>query len=1021
MNPKFEKGQLVKLVNTTKVGVICEDPKNISGDVYYVLFIENTQKTYSEESLELVVVKNKNTIAMFQNDDFASLKDFYSYLTFIKVERPLSNNLYSFLSSRTEFQVYQFKPVLKYLSSPYQRLLIADEVGVGKTIESGIILTELLSRSELRNVLIVCPSALRYKWQAEMKRRFNEDFALINSDVLKIFFKKYERHPNGVSIKGIVSLQTLRNEEIMDEMERLQIPWDLIFVDEAHHMRNENTRSSKLGKLLSSTSDGMILLSATPLQLGNKDLFNLFNIMLPEMFDNFNAFEEQVKPNEYLNLALRKISQKESPASILKTLRRVEETSQRERFLANPNYNYCTELLSRIKILSSNDIVNLQRKIDELNVLSQIYTRTKKKEISIESPIREPVTIKVNFNDNERYYYQKVENLFLTLYPNCPPGFLLQMPCRQVASCIPASIEYLKEIYQSGKLQLSEEEDYDELDYNYKIILTKGDLLQIESLIAFAENNISIPDSKTISFIKTIQEVFSKGTIKKIIIFSFFKRTLTYLEKQLKIPGLSVLRIDGDVPFIERERILSDFANSCGEQILLSSDVGGEGLDMQFCNCMFNYDLPWNPMKIEQRIGRLDRYGQKSSKIHIYNFSIENTIESDIFLRLCNRIGVFEQYIGELEPILGSEISQLTKDIINTKLTPEQQKAKSDQVALVIEKKKQELELFDKNRSKFLGQDDYFTEQVSDILKNEKFVTSDEIVNLVSIFIEKNYPRSKFKVSSKNEKLYEISLDEDMRSFLKNYIEKSNRQNDSMISFLDLIHNPSFKVTFDYKEANADATVEFITLRHLLLKSIIDFYQNKEFKTTTKVTYFDHESSIQRDYLFFIYLLEISSFKKSLTFVPIVVDLKDKTINSKYSENLLYILKNSIDFADTIDISSEDIKLCEEAALDYMVAKKRQQESELKDINESLVNDRIDSLRQTYDIKLAKLEEIIHKIGGNEDEKSNRILRMRQSQKINTISNFENKKRALESQKKIIISHELICGGYLNVKCQSHL
>ena len=215
------------------------------------------------------------------------------------------------------------------------------------------------------------------------------------------------------------------------------------------------------------------------------------------------------------------------------------------------------------------------------------------------------------------------------------------MPCRQVASCIPASIEYLKEIYKSGKLQLSEEEDYDELNYNNKIILTKGDLLQIESLIDFAENNISIPDSKTIAFIKTIQEVFSKGTIKKIIIFSFFKRTLTYLEKQLKIPGLSVLRIDGDVPFIERERILSDFANSCGEQILLSSDVGGEGLDMQFCNCMFNYDLPWNPMKIEQRIGRLDRYGQKSSKIHIYNFSIENTIESDIFLRLCNRIGVF--------------------------------------------------------------------------------------------------------------------------------------------------------------------------------------------------------------------------------------------------------------------------------------------------------------------------------------------------------------------------------------------
>lgn len=1006
----------MRLVNTTKVGVICEDHKNISGEVYYVIFIDNTQKTYAEESLELVVIRNKDTLTMFKSNDFASLNDFSSYLTFVKVERPLSNNLYSFASSRTEFQVYQFKPILKYLSSPYQRLLIADEVGVGKTIESGIIFTELLSRSELRNVLIVCPSALRYKWQAEMKRRFNEDFALIDSDTLKVFFKKYERYPNGVNIKGIVSLQTLRNEEIMDEIERLQIPWDLVFVDEAHHMRNENTRSNKLGKLLSSTSDGMILLSATPLQLGNKDLFNLFNIMLPEMFDNFNTFEEQVKPNEYLNLALRKISQKESPDSILKTLRRVEETSQKERFLANQNYNYCTELLSRMKMLSSNDIVKLQRKIDELNVLSQIYTRTKKKEISLESPIREPVTIKVNFNDNEKYYYQKVEDLFLSLHPSCPPGFLLQMPCRQVASCIPASIEYLKGISQSRKLQFSEEDYYNELDGDKKILLAEGDILRINSLVAFAENNITFPDSKTIAFIKTIQEVFSKGTVKKIIIFSFFKRTLTYLEKQLKISGIPVLRIDGDVPFLEREIRIADFANSSEKQILLSSDVGGEGLDMQFCNCMFNYDLPWNPMKIEQRIGRLDRYGQKSSKIHIYNFSIENTIESDIFLRLCNRIGVFEQYIGELEPILGSEISQLTKDIVSTKLTPEQQKAKSDQVALVIEKKKQELELFDKSRSKFLGQDDYFTEQVSDILQNERFVTSEEIVNLVSTFIENNYSRTKFKASIRNEKIYEISLDESMRDFLKNYIQKSNRQNDSVVSFLEMIHKTSLKVTFDYKEANSDTTVEFITLRHLLVKSIIDYYQNKEFKTLTKVTYIDSNSSIERDYLFFIYLLEISSFKKSLTFVPIVVDPEDKTINLHYSENLLHILKNSIDFSGNVGISPEDIKLCEEAVLDYMVAKKRQQENELKDINESLVNDRIDSLRQTYDIKLAKLEEIIHKISGNNDEKSNKILRMRQSQKINTISNFEHKKRVLESQKKIVISHELICGGYLNVK-----
>jgi len=154
MEPKFSKGQVVRLANTDKKGVICEEPKIISGQFHYELFIENTHKTYSEESLELDERKKINFQDIIDGK-FCSLRDFGSYLTFIKVERPLSNNLYAFLSSRTEFEVYQFKPVLKFLQSPYQRLLIADEVGVGKTIEAGIIYTELLSRHKLRSSLRV--------------------------------------------------------------------------------------------------------------------------------------------------------------------------------------------------------------------------------------------------------------------------------------------------------------------------------------------------------------------------------------------------------------------------------------------------------------------------------------------------------------------------------------------------------------------------------------------------------------------------------------------------------------------------------------------------------------------------------------------------------------------------------------------------------------------------------------------------------------------------------------------------
>lgn len=1019
MIPKFKLGEVVRLVNTDRVGVICEEPKDINGEIYYVLFIDNSQKTYSEESLEPAKTNKADVITALKNKNIVSLKDFMSYLTFIKVERPLSNNLYSFLSSRTEFQVHQFKPLLKYLSSPYQRLLIADEVGVGKTIEAGIVYTELLSRHDLKNVLIICPSSLRYKWQKEFKKRFNEDFAIIDSQVMKLFFRKFEKYPNDVALKGIISIQTLRSDEILKELERLQISWDLIIIDEAHHMRNEGTKSNELGKIISLSSEGMLLLSATPLQLGNRDLFNLFNIMLPEEFDNFSTFEEQVKPNEYINLALMKISKKYSPRSVLESLCNVEATSQRERFLSNPNYNFCIDLLTSKSILENNDIANLQRKLSELNVLSHIYTRTKKNEISTEFPLREPITIKVEFSSTEREFYNNVSDLFLNMHPGCPSGFLLQMPCRQVASCIPATVSYLKDIYHSKELKSDIEDIDDELFLDQKLKLNDSELKKIKELILFAENNLSQKDSKTHEFIKTITKIRDNGEIKKVIIFSFFKRTLRYLESLLKKSGFSVVRIDGDVPFIEREDIIENFSKPDGYQILLSSDVGGEGLDMQFCNCIFNYDLPWNPMKIEQRIGRLDRYGQLSSKIHIYNFSIENTIESDIFLRLCNRIGIFEQYVGELEPILGGEIKQLTTEIFNTKLTPEQQKEKADKVALVIEKKKQELEIFDKERSKFIGQDDYFTEQISDIMKNEQFITSSEIINLLSSFISEKYPKSKLIPSTKEQGIYKLKADPDFRNFIKDHLQKKGINSELTERFMDLITQDSIEITFDYRVANSNSSIEFCTFRHPLIKGIIEDYKNEESKNTCCVTWQDvslKEGITERNYLFFIYLLEISSFTKSLIFVPVVVDICSHVVNREYSEKLFQILKNSDDLLEYPKTRLEHIDACGSISENYVISIKKQKEIDLKEANESLINDRLSSLQQTFEIKIQTINETIRKLNSSPDKKTEKILRMKESQKINLMRNFEKKRAELEADKRVIVSHELISGGYLNVR-----
>ena len=1010
--PKFKNGQIVKLVNTEKSGVICEDPKKISNEYYYSVFIDNIIKTYSENSLELAEKREKDLNLYFQNGQFASLNAFQSYITFIKIERPLSNNLYSFLSSRTEFEVYQFKPVLKYLQSPYERLLIADEVGVGKTIEASIIYTELLSRHDLSRVLIVCPSALRFKWAKELSKRFDEEFGILDSEDMRLFFRRYERFPNGTALRGIASMQMLRNEEILNDLERLQIPFDLIIVDEAHHMRNSETKSFRLGKILSECSDGLVFLSATPLHLGNQDLYNLLNILVPEEFDNLNTFEEQVKPNEFINLTLRKISKKDDPKQCLETLRNVENTSQKERFLSNPIYNSCVESLSKISHLEHEDVILLQRKLSDLNVLSQIYTRTKKREIDINSPMREPHTIQVSLTPQEKEFYAKVTELVIKLHPGSPPGFLLQMPQRQVASCIPAAREYFKDIYTSGMIDLAEEDVLDEEEFeNERLIFTKAELAELKNVIGFAET-IQEPDSKFTEFIKAIREIIQAKELKKIIIFSFFKRTLKYLERKLREEGLSVARIDGDVPFAMRDEIIENFSDPNGYQILLSSEVGGEGLDMQFCNCMFNYDLPWNPMRVEQRIGRLDRYGQANPKIHIYNFSVEDTIETDIFLRLCNRIGIFETYIGELEPILGDTIKQLTKEIFSSNLTPEQQKLKADQAAMAIEQKKQELEIFDKERSKFLGQDEYFTEQISDIQRKERFITPEEISNFFNSFLSNNFPKTRI---DGNDGLYNVKPDKDFIDFMNDYFKKGQLNNESMERIRDIIKKDSFRITFDYKTANKYPHMEFITIRHPFIKSVIDKYNKKDFDIITKISYLDKSAPEECQYLFFIYLLEIKSFTKSLTFVPVVIEINNIQVSDSYSDNLFNIIKNSKDNDGDITLDMETVRKCEKLALEHMIYEKKKKEQELKETNESLINDRLNSLKQTYEIRSKHLNDVIDRMRQNLTENTQKIINMKESQKINLTRNYEKRKRELEDDKKIVVSHELIGGGLLHV------
>ena len=193
--------------------------------------------------------------------------------------------------------------------------------------------------------------------------------------------------------------------------------------------------------------------------------------------------------------------------------------------------------------------------------------------------------------------------------------------------------------------------------------------------------------------------------------------------------------IHGGISIDERQKTIEKFRTDPEYRVLLSSEVGAEGLDFQFCDVLVNYDLPWNPMQVEQRIGRLDRFGQEAPLIRIYNFVIEDSVETRIFERLYRRIRIFERAIGDLEAILGEEIRKLSLDVIRADLTPEQEIEEAEKAALRIEELQQAREALERQQDELVGQGAILDATVEDAVASGHVVHPEEVRSLVRTYL----------------------------------------------------------------------------------------------------------------------------------------------------------------------------------------------------------------------------------------------------------------------------------------------
>jgi superfamily II DNA or RNA helicase len=610
----------------------------------------------------------------------ANVQRFGATLTRAKLEGQSTDTVFSFRATRTVFRPYQFKPVLKLLQTGSTRILVADEVGLGKTIEAGLIWTELEARYAANRVLVIAPSALVPKWQEEMWERFNFTLAELSGNELDAYLRNFmaDRLPRRHAY--VASLERLRTWDGLATLADAPPQFDLIIVDEAHSMRNPGTRSNALGQVLSEWGDTRVFLTATPVNLGSQDLATMLELLAPEDFDDAAVLEKRLEPNGVLHAIERLLVDRSStPGQRLALLDELADLPFGRPITRRPDFPLLRALLGKAE-LAPGDVVEARRLLAEFNALSSVITRTRKVEVDEQKALRSPILKDIVWTPAERRFYEEYVRWCSARAEAAdrPLHFAMQMPLRLASACLPQA---RAAVLGRGDASVRDEDAPAESPAG-------GTVPPHRELLAAARALPESVDSKFDQLLPMVQELVAQE--RRSLLFTFSRPTLAYLARRLS-PHARIAVMHGDVSRQDRRQIMADFRAGLYD-ILLANRVASEGLDFEFCSAVINYDIPWNPMEIEQRIGRIDRIGQAEEKILVVNFFNDETIDERILRRVLVRIGVFERAIGALEPIVQSHLPQLQEAVFDFSLTDAQRTHKADQILNAIEASRSEAE-----------------------------------------------------------------------------------------------------------------------------------------------------------------------------------------------------------------------------------------------------------------------------------------------------------------------------------------
>lgn len=841
----FKVGDIVALRSDKSIKVPVLEVISGGPEVRYSVFQDGARATYYESQLQAIaadVVERKSI----------SIDEFRARLTALHLLSPSTANLFSLRSGRVNFVPYQYRPVIKLIRSDRPRLLIADEVGVGKTIEAGLILKELRARMDISSVLVICPKALvaERKWQAEMKR-FDESFTHLDGALLRHCLRESdlegewpEQYEKAILPFSLFDSELVFGPESKKKRKDLGLlaldpapSFDLVIVDEAHHIRNSETFLHQGVRYFCDNARAVLLMTATPVQLGSNDLFTLLNVLRPDLVIDHNAFEQMAEPNRFINEAVR-LCREKGPKWQENAAAQLQEATQTEwgrLFLREgPTFQAAFDKLQETNLPDA-ERVALTRTLEELYTFSSIINRTRRRDIG-EFTTRKPHTLTVEFTDEQRTLHDDLLTVIAHILARCHGQqnvkFMMTTIRRQAASCLYGLAPLLSDILNRKLDQLELIEAADSED-NVDLSFVEGIRLEIEGLIARAETLDPI-DPKIEAFIRALKDK-TKLKNNKALVFSTFRHTLAYLANHTEAAGIRFGLIHGNVPDDERAILRKRFSLQKDDpnalDVLLSSEVGCEGLDFQFCDFLVNYDLPWNPMRIEQRIGRIDRYGQKSETVSIVNLVTPGTVDADIYQRCLMRIGVFQHAVGGSEEILGQitrEIHDIAESFVLTgdeRLIRLQQLADNGirHIREEQELEEKESELFGLNVPKVS-----WREEIEDA--ESEWLSPTAIQRCVA-----NYLKGRTGLDSDHllgeKPLKTLRMGQETRSALLADFKQMKRSTDSISKdWLKWLKGgkSSLSVTFDQETASEDPNAVHLTVLHPLVRQAARFLETNE-------------------------------------------------------------------------------------------------------------------------------------------------------------------------------------------------